>query len=102
MVSVTLLLWFLSRLVPIRFGATLLHQALSLAVMGIFAFVCVKGGRHVATGILVVDFLVQGIAYTLLTSLAVVAWPKLFGLTRVDLARICNVARRLAARFGGK
>lgn len=101
-VSVTIMIWLLSRIIPIRFWRTLLHQCASLGVMGALAFVCVWGGRHGGWGNMIAGFITQGFVYTLLAGCALLAWPGLFGLSRKDLARATALARALWTRLTRK
>ena len=97
-VSVTLMIWLLSRIIPISFWRTLGQQAASLLVMCGLAWGAARTGALFSTGVVVLDFVLHGIAYTVAVAAVAVLIPRIFGLRRSDLQRIFSMARRMARR----
>ncbi len=95
--TVNICIFLASRLIPISFMHSLLHQIVSLSVIMVLAFVCREA--TIAVGLGSVDsigrFLVSGVIYSAALGGLALAFPILLGFTRQEL-------RELWIRFGGR
>ena len=86
-ISVSIYLWLLSRLLPVNFWRSLLHQFAAPAVLLSLAFLCrfttIFAGFGPTDGLL--RFIISGLIYSLLVALCLLAVPQLMGASRQDL-----------------
>lgn len=97
-VSVTIMIGLLSKIIPISFWRTLGQQILCVLVMGGLAWAAVHTGTFFSTGISTLDFVIHGIMYTMAVAVVAFLVPQAFGLRGTDIQKIITLARRVLRR----
>lgn len=89
--SVNIYLWLASRMVPFPFWNNLVHQIFSVLILAIFAFASRVLSFQLLpdADIYLARFVCSGAIYTFFVILAVLAIPRLLGLSRSDCHDLC-------------
>ncbi|MDD6087781.1 MAG: oligosaccharide flippase family protein [Desulfovibrionaceae bacterium] len=92
-ITVNLLLFLASQVVPLSYKNFLFNQISILSTMYALAYLSGQIGQNISFNSDILHFFTAGICYTLLTALAVCIFPFLFGIKRQHIQKITKFIR---------
>ncbi len=100
LVTVNLYLWLASRFVPLHFARNVCHQLWSLGLLFLLAlcarYLTMAAGLGEISSIM--RFFCSGVIYTILAGVCILAFPRLAGMRRAELAELFVRLRRGARK----
>lgn len=90
MFGVYVRLWFNTKYLGVSFLKFVVHNVVSVAVIGAVAYASSKMVDMLIPGPVIITFLVSGIVYLLLTAGMIYLWPSLLGMSRPEFSDKVN------------
>lgn len=101
-IAVNIQLWFNSKYLRVSFIKYFVHQIIVLLFLAILAFTARYFSEILSINI-IVDFLINGIVYTLATAIILFLYPRLIAMTRLELIDyLATILRKLTVNRAGK